>query len=117
MDCTSALDLMFDQVKNKTQEAVVNEDKTAKGLKKKGLQLDAMKAVLKGTKDVKSTMYKALSATQQNAIKTHLSKEKPDLVWGSIKGNTMVHAMAKNLSTGETLSLPSSDIKKHGAGK
>ena len=86
MDCTSTLDLMFDQVKNKIKEAVVHDDKREKGLKKKGLQLDAMKAVVKGTKDVKSTVYKALICTQQKAIKTHLSKEKPDLVWGSSKG-------------------------------
>ena len=72
---------MFDQVKNKIKEAVVHDDKREKGLNKKGLQLDAMKAVIiKGTKDCKSTVYKALTATQQKAIKTHLSKEKPDLV-------------------------------------
>ena len=117
MDCTATLDPMFDQVKNKIKEAVVHDDKSEKGLKKKGLQLEAMKAVVKGTKAVKSMVYKALSAQQQKVIQTHLTKEKPDLVWGSIKGNKLVHAMAMKLSTGETLSLPSGDTKKRGADK
>ena len=72
MDCTATLDLMFDQVKNKIKEVVVHDDKSEKGLKKKGLQLEAMKAVVKGTKAVKSTVYKALSAQQQKAIQAHL---------------------------------------------
>ena len=46
LDCTSTLDLMFDQLENKIKEAVVLDDKGEKGLKKKGLQLDAMKAVV-----------------------------------------------------------------------
>ena len=61
---------------------------------------------------MKSTVYKALSAQQQKAIQTHITKEKSDLVWGSIKGNKLVHAMAMKLSTGETLSRPSGDTKK-----
>ena len=113
-DCTSTLDLMFDQLKNKIKEAVVLEDKSEKGLKKKGLQLEAMKAVVKATKDCKSAVYKGLNANQQKAIKIHLSKQNPDLVWGSLKGNKMVHAMAMKLTTGETLSLPTGDKKKQG---
>ena len=76
-----------------------------------------MKAVVEATKDCKSTVYKALNANQKKAIKTHLSKANPDLVWGSLKGNKLVHAMAMKLTTGETLSLPTGDTKKRGAGK
>ena len=47
VDCTATLDLMFDQVKNKNNDAVVHDDKSEKGLKKKGLQVEAMKAVVK----------------------------------------------------------------------
>ena len=111
------MDLMFDQIKNKIEEAVVHEDRAEKRLKKKGLQLDAMKAVVKATKGVKSTVYKALSAQQQKTIQAHLAKEKPDLVLGSIKGNKLVHAMAMKLSTGEALSLPSGEPSRRSAAK
>ena len=114
MDCTSAVDLVFDQVKNKIEEAVQPEDSTQKGLMKTGLQLDAINAVVKGTKTVKSTVYKAISA-QQKAIQAHLAKEKPDVVWGSNKGNKMVHAIAMNVSAGESLYLPSGETPKRGA--
>ena len=58
MDCTATVDLMFDQIKNKINEATRHEDTSEKGHRKKGTHLEAMKAVVKGTKKVKSELYK-----------------------------------------------------------
>ena len=59
-DCTSTIDLPFDQLKNKINEATQHNDGSERGLKKKGTQLEAMKAVIKGTKDVRSELYRGL---------------------------------------------------------
>ena len=105
-DCTATIDLMFDQLKNKINEATRHEDTVEKGHRKKGPHLEAMKAVVKGAKTVKSETYKGLLEHQQKEIHTFLAANAAKLDWGSKKSGKVVHALSMQLSTGQELSLP-----------
>ena len=114
-DCTATLDLLFDQLKNKINEATHYDENSEKVLKKKGTQLEAMRAVIKGTKDVRSELYRGLPDHQQKEIQTCMVKERIDLKWGSNKTGKNVHALSMQLSNGQVLSLPSGEQGKRGA--
>ena len=98
----STLDLMFDQLKSKSNEATRHghDDGSEKGHKKKGTHLEAMRAVVKGTKDVKSKLYRGLPDHQQKEIQSYLAKERTDVQWDSKKAGKMVHALSMQLSNG-----------------
>ena len=105
-DCTATLDLMFDQLKNKVNEATRHDDGSETGHKKKGTHLEAMRAVVKGTQEVKSELYRGLP-DHQKEIHAFIAKERVDLQWGSKKAGKAVHALSMQLSNGQELSLPS----------
>ena len=116
-DCTATLDLMFDQLKNKVNEATRHDDGSEKGHKKKGTHLEAMRAVVKGTKGVKSELYRELPDHHQKEIQAFIATARTDLEWGSTKAGKVVHALSMQLSTstGQELSLPSAEKGKQGA--
>ena len=111
-DCTATLDLMFDQIKNKINEATRHDDGLEKGHRKKGTHLEAMKAVVRGTREVKSELYKGLPDHQQKEIQAFIATSAADIEWGSKKAGKVVHAMSMQLSTGQELSLP--DCQREG---
>ena len=71
-----------------------------------------MRAVVKGTKDVKSELYRGLPDHQQNEIQAFIATVRTDLEWGSKKAGKVVHALSMQISTGHELSLPSADKGK-----
>ena len=101
---------MFDQIKNKINKVTCHDDGSKKGHCKKGTHLEAMKAMVRGTKEVKSKLYKGLPdhVHQKKEIQAFIATSAADLEWGSKKAGKVVHAMSMQLSTGQELSLPSS---------
>ena len=116
-DCTATLDLMFDQLKNKVNEATRHDDGSEKGHTQKGTHLEAMQAVVKGTKDVKSELYRGLPDHQQEETQAIIATytQRTDLEWGSNKAGKVVHGLSMQLSTGQEISLPSAEKGKQGA--
>ena len=106
---------MFDHIKNKINEATCHDDGSEKGHRKKGTHLEAMKAVVRGTREVKSELYKGLPDHQQKEIQAFIATSAADLEWGSKKAGRVVHAMSMQLSTGQALSLPDCAKVKPGA--